>query len=144
MKRLKINLRVSWLRVVTAVIIVVVILYSGFFLLSNPSIFTGNKDREMARLKLTEWMLSRFQEAIQQYTKDCGAPPSELQWLTINPGVAGWAGPYIKVDKAFYLLHRYDRWGTPYRYEMVDGRPTVISAGPDKVFGTKDDIQVKP
>jgi len=36
----------------------------------------------------------------------------------------------------------YDPWGTPldYRYIAGENFPRLISAGPDKTFGTKDDI----
>ncbi len=36
----------------------------------------------------------------------------------------------------------YDPWGTvlDYRYVPGDNFPELISAGPDKVFGTADDI----
>jgi hypothetical protein len=33
-----------------------------------------------------------------------------------------------------------DFWGTEYRYEHPSGRIRVVSAGPDKQFGTDDDI----
>ena len=33
-----------------------------------------------------------------------------------------------------------DPWGTPYRYSPVGGEPKFISAGPDRKFGTRDDI----
>ena len=39
----------------------------------------------------------------------------------------------------------YDLWGTAldYRYVAVDNFPELISAGPDRVFGTSDDISSK-
>lgn len=34
-----------------------------------------------------------------------------------------------------------DPWGTPYRFEFIkDKRLDVVSAGPDRKFGTKDDV----
>lgn len=33
-----------------------------------------------------------------------------------------------------------DPWGTPYRYERVNGAPSPRSAGPDRRFGTGDDV----
>lgn len=141
MKSLKINFNVSWLRVcVTAILIIGIFCIVVFLLINVPWLIEGNKARQKAYYQRTEWMIHCFQEAIQKYTKDCGAPPNELQWLMINPGAAGWAGPYIKINPVFYWLHRYDAWGTPYRYELIDGKPVIISAGHDKVFGTKDDI----
>ncbi len=39
----------------------------------------------------------------------------------------------------------YDPWGTPldYRYNPGDNFPVMISAGPDKTFGTADDVSSK-
>ena len=39
----------------------------------------------------------------------------------------------------------HDPWGTPldYRYVTGDNFPRLISAGPDKTFGTKDDVTNK-
>lgn len=39
-------------------------------------------------------------------------------------------------------LQIYDPWGTPldYRYILNDHFPLLVSAGPDKTFGTADDI----
>ena len=34
-----------------------------------------------------------------------------------------------------------DPWGTQFQYDLVDGKPVVISAGRDREFGTKDDIK---
>lgn len=39
----------------------------------------------------------------------------------------------------------YDPWGMPldYRYNPGENFPTIISAGPDKTFGTADDVSSK-
>lgn len=34
-----------------------------------------------------------------------------------------------------------DPWGNEYKYEKKNGRPVIISAGPDGEFGTEDDIR---
>ncbi len=34
-----------------------------------------------------------------------------------------------------------DPWGTPYKFELQDGKPPSIrSAGPDRIFGDEDDL----
>ena len=33
-----------------------------------------------------------------------------------------------------------DPWGKPYRYDLVDGKARLTSAGRDQIFGTSDDI----
>lgn len=38
-----------------------------------------------------------------------------------------------------------DRWGTPFRFHQLSGRQMEIrSAGPDKKFGTADDVEFAP
>lgn len=34
-----------------------------------------------------------------------------------------------------------DMWQTPYKLEITEGGAVIISAGPDKSFGSKDDIK---
>ncbi|MBN2590618.1 MAG: type II secretion system protein [Sedimentisphaerales bacterium] len=43
------------------------------------------------------------------------------------------------------ILEIYDPWGTLLDYKYIPGNafPKLVSAGPDKVFGTVDDIQNK-
>ena len=50
-----------------------------------------------------------------------------------------------KVDPAGTLAEIYDPWGTvlDYVYGPLDTYPRLISAGPDKNFGTPDDITSK-
>lgn len=35
-----------------------------------------------------------------------------------------------------------DGWGTPYQHEIKNARVRIASAGPDKTFGTADDLEV--
>jgi len=131
--------RHSLIRVSTTVIVVVIIAVSLYIFYASQAFSGGEKYRKMATQQHTEAMLNSFKTAIQQYTKDCGSPPSEivgLSALMINSGgVSGWAGPYLKWKEDT------DAWGTPYRYKLIDGKPVVISAGPDKIFETRDDLQ---
>lgn len=48
--------------------------------------------------------------------------------------------PDILTNNAQHLM-LVDSWGKPFRYRVVDGRPIVDSAGPDREFDTQDDIQ---
>jgi hypothetical protein len=34
-----------------------------------------------------------------------------------------------------------DGFGTPMRYQLLGGKPLLLSAGPDATFGTGDDIR---
>lgn len=39
----------------------------------------------------------------------------------------------------------HDRWGTPWRFHAISGKQMeVLSAGPDRMFGTQDDIGHEP
>jgi hypothetical protein len=77
--------------------------------------------------------------ALFNYQAQCGALPTEeagFKVLFANPGVPGWGGPYL--EPGFPLV---DQWGTRYRYKRITEQAgTVGSAGPDRKFGTGDDI----
>ncbi|MHB1011347.1 MAG: prepilin-type N-terminal cleavage/methylation domain-containing protein [Desulfobacteria bacterium] len=56
----------------------------------------------------------------------------------------GWYGPYVNAgfDPAGYLS---DAWGTAYRYGVApDGAGQIRSAGPDRAFGSADDMVYPP
>lgn len=73
--------------------------------------------------------------AVEMNYVDLGMYPASLNCLLENPGDPAWRGPYIN-DAAMLI----DAWGTPFRYEIVDGVPQITSAGPDRTFGTPDDV----
>lgn len=84
-------------------------------------------------------------KAIVAYQFNVGAYPLRLIDLCERPedpvAASKWAGPYFQDAEALI-----DRWGTPYRYAVSPpgavGRPfRLASAGPDRVFGTADDIR---
>jgi general secretion pathway protein G len=77
--------------------------------------------------------------ALKKYAKDCGQfPPEEkgLAALVTDPGVRGWAGPYVPVSCLT------DPWGNPLQYRLRGNQVEVWSNGPDGVSGTDDDIRV--
>jgi hypothetical protein len=59
----------------------------------------------------------------------CGDNPRKIAFLTPGPSDMNANGELI------------DPWGTPFRitFDAKSG-PHAVSAGPDKIFGTKDDI----
>ena len=66
--------------------------------------------------------------------------PAELKDLTTVPvGISRvqWGGPYV--DAEDYIV---DPWGTQFSYSADESSNvvTIKSAGPDKKFGTDDDI----
>ena len=60
-----------------------------------------------------------------------------LKALVVNPGHPDWNGAYIN------LLHS-DPWGSGYIYRQESNRLTLASCGPDRRFGTTDDILAQP
>ena len=78
--------------------------------------------------------------ALDLFESDLGRYPTQdegLDALVENTGEPNWRGPYLKTDL------EPDPWGTPYQYELdgqATGRYSLRSAGPDRQFGSEDDI----
>jgi hypothetical protein len=84
--------------------------------------------------------------ALGAYFVDCGHYPAEetgLDALIANHGEPGWNGPYLMNNQNSTNLF-VDQWGRPLSYRLEGDLPNVISSGPDKTFGTKDDIANRP
>ena len=95
------------------------------------------------------------------FVADVGRLPANITELNTrtagpyasSPGIArggllgvkvGWYGPYVNAgfDPAGYLS---DAWGTAYRYGVApDGAGQIRSAGPDRAFGSADDLVYPP
>ena len=76
-----------------------------------------------------------IETALNNYEAEHGHyPPLEFDLDELAVGREG--GPYLSGPIR-------DGWGRPFRYMLVDGKPKVYSAGPDGVFGTKDDIYAR-
>ena len=74
-----------------------------------------------------------FSDAINLYKALYGSYPSESNALVI----------IIKDEDCKKLIRNTnlnDPWGTPFRFKIVDGRPAVDSAGPDRKLDTSDDV----
>jgi hypothetical protein len=75
--------------------------------------------------------------ALLEYARDCGGFPPDKIGLTAlhaNPGVRGWAGPYLRPEDLT------DPWGHALEYRVTGNRAEVWSNGPDGTSGTEDDI----
>lgn len=69
------------------------------------------------------------------YIGEVGTYPASLIDLTVNPGNAGWRGPYLRDPRVGNNM-LLDPWGQPYEYWVIDGvsgsdRLAIISRGPD-------------
>jgi general secretion pathway protein G len=84
--------------------------------------------------------LQTLRNALEVFRHDCGRYPTTgetLRVLVDDHGIVGWRGPYI------YNLTR-DPWRTPFFYAVPTGGVSLSSSGPDRVFGTADDILAPP
>ena len=91
----------------------------------------GDKEQTTYRqIQALELSLRLFHDQTGRYPTDSEG----LEALRSNPGIPKWDGPY------FAIPIPSDRWGSPFRYSIVDGKPRIVSAGPDKSFGSPDDI----
>ncbi|MBR1608450.1 MAG: type II secretion system protein GspG, partial [Kiritimatiellae bacterium] len=99
--------------------------------------------RSADRFAWTTRAIDTLAMALEHYKTDCGAYPSRedggLLALVKDPGADGWAGPYVSSPGN-------DGWNRPwiYRAPGPEGTPVLYSGGPDKEFGTADDIVAKP
>lgn len=79
--------------------------------------------------------------ALDLFEQDIGRYPAAeegLAALVENPGLPGWKGSYLQGDL------KPDPWGTEYSYSPDPDRAghyILFSAGPDREFGTADDIR---
>jgi general secretion pathway protein G len=99
--------------------------------------------RKTAEIKTTITQIGNFKEALSMFEADNGHFPkgkNGLNDLIVKPRDASpeWK-KYLDTDKV-----PDDPWGTPFAYECP-GRHNpdgfdLSSAGPDKQFGTEDDI----
>jgi general secretion pathway protein G len=112
---------------------------SVFVLLAGIYIYVAlfsRSDRDYARQK-TRSEIACLQAGLELFRYDCGRYPTPEEGLSIlvtSNNIPGWRLHYLPRPVSC------DFWGTPYRYRLVDGKPSIVSAGKDKMFGTADDI----
>jgi hypothetical protein len=77
-----------------------------------------------------------------KYVADCGVPlptNAPLTALIDDPGIPGWAGPYIR--RSLQESVPPDAWGRDFRVKTdATFLVTITSSGRDGLFGTPDDI----
>ena len=106
-----------------------------FLLLGCCSIFVWDPcSAEIARVKATQASINNIHLAVDRFKVDNGRYPTEKEGLEIlvNPR------PSWQIVGSNGIPT--DPFGTPFRYTLTNGVPVVISAGPDRTFGTRDDI----
>jgi len=80
--------------------------------------------------------IAAIESAIDMYEVDNGKFPDSLQNLVTKGSEPNWSGPYIKKAESLN-----DPWGTQFQYTKSGNTYTLTSAGPDKAFGTADDVK---
>lgn len=60
-----------------------------------------------------------------------------------NPFILKWTKSPATLSVMTRIVNIVDAWGTPIRYQYKTGDqfPVLVSAGPDKTFGTNDDVR---
>jgi general secretion pathway protein G len=88
-------------------------------------------DKQRYRHVRASTQIRSFLTALENYEADCGGYPTTaegLKALRVNPGNAGWHGPYLEQDISV------DPWGRPYLYRHGGARakpPEIVSYGAD-------------
>lgn len=96
-----------------------------------------------AEIAMTETMVKGVESKLQEYRMLGGTYPSQVQGLealVTKPSVAPVPRRYVSLYDELPL----DTWGNELKYAFPGskdaGKPEIISAGPDGVFGSEDDI----
>ena len=103
--------------------------------------------QKKANIDATRLSITGLEQALKLYALEhTGEYPTTaegLEALLVRPNNDDkWNGPYVEYEKSLPI----DPWGRPLQYEYPgqhhsDGsKPDISSGGPDKAFGTPDDI----
>jgi len=109
---------------------------AAIIVLTTTGCASLQKSRDEAMISFTCAKIKNLKSASEMYYLDTAKYPASLQDLIRNPGIEGWGGPYVSGEDI-----TKDAWRTALKYELVEGVPEISSAGPDKQFGTADDIR---
>ncbi|MFO7871054.1 MAG: type II secretion system protein GspG [Kiritimatiellia bacterium] len=91
--------------------------------------------REEAMINATRGKIDVICTAVDVYEVDTGRYPPNLSALVNDDGSPNWHGPYVRGGVP------EDAWGTTFQFKTTGERTyRIVSAGPDRQFGTDDDI----
>ncbi|MBN1973760.1 MAG: type II secretion system major pseudopilin GspG [Sedimentisphaerales bacterium] len=105
------------------VVIVILAMLSGIV---APKFFA---QIEKARWDSCRSKMAPIESSIETFLLNTNYYPGTLNELVEDPGLNGWAGPYLKASQ---LL---DPWDNPYIYNPYSGGYELISYGADGVQG---------
>jgi general secretion pathway protein G len=124
------------------VVIAILALTTGIVIpLIGTSLRISSQESTEEEMENLEETFLQYFEDTNSLVQDTGNDSDDISQLETNTrGVSGWGGPYIVRELTAYD-YATDAWKMVYRYTYSGGNScTLQSAGPDRTFGTSDDI----
>ena len=113
--------------IVVIALLVVMVLYLGKGRQANP-VAQGLADLDKAKIATLELDIDNISAAITTYFGDYNEYPENLDMLVPK---------YLSSTNSIL-----DSWGNPFHLEKEDQKNlSLVSAGPDRIFATSDDIK---
>ena len=125
------GLILGYITLVLSVVITIV-----YFTVSAANAKAGEESENTARIAISRSAVGMIAVAIDLYESDNGQLPTSLNNLIVKGNESNWNGPYVRKTES--LL---DGWGSPLDYKPNGNIYSLVSAGPDQIIGTSDDIQ---
>lgn len=121
-------------------VIVILAIASAVAAAALPAELVSEPGRRSAR---TDRELEAFGPAVRDFFRDTWQLPAQLGDLIVDPGTAGWRGPYVASDSLDVQTGLpelgLDGWSRAYDWAAVGTVVTVTSAGADGALGSADD-----
>ena len=96
--------------------------------------------------KATRGELQLLSDAASEFFRDTRRLPTDLEQLLVDPGDAGWSGPYLPgvvTDQITGLTgYQVDAWSRPYQLQANGDVLTLTSMGEDATAGTPVDLEI--
>ena len=96
--------------------------------------------------KATREELEILSQASADFFRDTRRLPADLSELLVDPGDAGWSGPYLPgvvTDQITGLTgYQVDAWSRAYQLSANGDVLEIKSAGEDAQFGTSEDMKI--
>ncbi len=121
-----------------------IVVISIIALLAGMALPLASITLNSAARKATQGEFETLSLAVSEYFRDTWELPTELVDLNVDPGVTGWAGPYV-VDAGIDTIsdapqYTVDGWSQPYELAPTASSLTLTSGGSDRVTGNDDDL----
>jgi general secretion pathway protein G len=126
-------------------LIEVVIVIAILAVLAGAAVPMASKFFDSRARAATRDELVELTGAAERYFEDTGRLPASAAALLANPGVAGWAGPYLSAGGtepwSGAAEPEVDAWARAYRFSATGASTLVLaSAGADGAFGDANDL----